>query len=122
MKLPRQTKTEIKRSIELCNITDTGDDRIQYIADEYPNHYSNEQEYVDFQLAIADIVESQRKKTIKNQLENMGFFFHLGGDFFDTHGCTHTRGIWRTCDNGRREHMGNSWAAAYGKSKMYGLV
>jgi len=53
------TKEKVLLDIELENTVrkmTTDDARIEYIADKYPNEYTNEQEYIEFQEEIAELI------------------------------------------------------------------
>ncbi len=57
MKMKKETEAKVRRLLVNLAITKTDDPKIEKVADEFPGEYSNEQEYVGFQIEIADIVE-----------------------------------------------------------------
>lgn len=57
--MKQKTKAEISRLITNMAIYKTDDSRIEEIADRFPEEYSTEQEYVEFQLKIAKMIEEK---------------------------------------------------------------
>ena len=56
--MKEETKKEVEDLIKLNNITDSNDEKISTcIADSFPEEYATEQEYIDFQIEIAEIVK-----------------------------------------------------------------
>ena len=56
--MKKSTQNEIKRLIELDEITDPSDSRIEAIADRFPKEYTDDQTYVEFQEEIAEMVKN----------------------------------------------------------------
>jgi len=50
------TAREVIRLIELNEIIESDDDKIEGIAERFPNEYNNDQEYVAFQMEIGKLV------------------------------------------------------------------
>lgn len=51
------TRTEIKAIIERDEITNTDDPRIEEIADRFPEEYTDDQTYGEFQMEIAEMIK-----------------------------------------------------------------
>lgn len=57
--MKEKTKKEVKGLIQLNNITNPNDERIETcIADRFPEEYKNEQEYISFQVEISEMIKN----------------------------------------------------------------
>ena len=72
--MKKETEAKVRRLIVNLAITESDDPKIEKIADEFPSEYSNEEEYVEFQIEIADIVEAfdEMKTQTARQVTFMG--------------------------------------------------
>lgn len=61
--MEKSIKAEIQNILTRDNITDSKDSRIEEIADKYPDQYRNDQEYVEFQMEIANLIPGTKLKT-----------------------------------------------------------
>lgn len=68
-----KTQSKVIGLISLNNITDPTSSKIEAVADSFPGEYSNEDEYVDFQMDIGQLVEEMQAAKTKYSFSENGY-------------------------------------------------